>query len=87
MLLDLRFSKILRFGKEGKLEVLVDILNSLDDAAEFLLITDNFFGPNFAEPDRYIDPRRAMFGVKLAFWAAMAVTSGRVFRAMKKTRP
>jgi hypothetical protein len=66
-LLDLRFSKVFRFGEEGKLEVLADILNAFDDTAEAFYVTSNFYSPNFAKPNIFVLPRRAMIGVKLAF--------------------
>jgi hypothetical protein len=66
-LLDLRVSKIFRIGEQGKLELLVDILNTLDDTAEAFLVTNNFYSPNFEKPRILIAPRRAMLGVKLSF--------------------
>jgi hypothetical protein len=66
-LLDLRVSKVFRFGKEGKLEVLADILNVLNDTAEVLLVSNNFYSPNFEEPDFFVNPLRAMLGVKFSF--------------------
>jgi hypothetical protein len=66
-LLDLRVSKIFRFGKDGKVEILADILNLLNDAAETSLVTNNFYSPNFENASRFVDPLRAMLGVKLAF--------------------
>lgn len=66
-LLDLRVSKIFRFGREGKVEILADILNVLNDTAEFSLVTNNFFSPNFEESSRFVHPLRAMIGVKFSF--------------------
>jgi len=66
-LLDLRFSKIFRFGKGGKIEVLADILQTLNDTAEVFYVTSNFYSPNFAKPDLFVPPRRAMIGVKFSF--------------------
>jgi outer membrane receptor protein involved in Fe transport len=66
-LLDLRISKILRFGKDGRIEILADILNVFDDTAETSIVTNNFYSPNFERPSRFVDPRRAMLGVKLFF--------------------
>jgi hypothetical protein len=66
-LLDVRLSKIFRVGKEGRIEVLADILNVLNDTAEVQLVTNNLFSGNFEKPNRWVDPRRAMIGVKLSF--------------------
>ncbi len=66
-LLDLRISKIFRFGKDGKVELLADILNLLNDTAETSLVTNNFYSDNFEKPSSFVDPLRAMIGVKLAF--------------------
>ena len=64
-LLDLRVSRAISFGGLGRVELLVDILNALNDTAEEGLATDNFFSPNFAQPSVFMDPRRAMIGVRL----------------------
>jgi hypothetical protein len=66
-LLDLRVSKIFRFGRKGKVEILADILNVVNDTAEVSLVTNNFFSPNFGEESRFVDPLRAMLGVKFSF--------------------
>ncbi len=66
-LLDLRISKIFRIGGERRIEVLADILNLFQEKAEESIVTRNFFSPNFAEPDTFIDPLRAMIGFKLHF--------------------
>jgi len=36
-----------------------------NDTAEEALATDNFYSPNFGLPSVFIDPRRAMLGVRL----------------------
>ena len=64
-LLDLRVSKTISFGRMGRVELLVDVLNVLNDTAEEDLATDNLFSPNFGQPSIFIDPRRAMMGVRL----------------------
>ena len=64
-LLDLRISRPISFGGSTKLELLVDVLNVLDDMAEEGVATDNLFSPNFGQPIMFIDPRRAMIGVRL----------------------
>ena len=64
-LLDVRLSKTLRIGGIGRIDVLVDVLNALNDAAEESLATDNVFSPNFMQPTVFLDPRRAVLGVRL----------------------
>jgi hypothetical protein len=64
-LLDLRLSRVFAAGRLGRIELLVDVLNALNDTAEEGLATDNLFSPNFAQPTLFLDPRRAMLGVRL----------------------
>ena len=49
----------------GRIEVLVDVLNALNDPAEEALATDNLFGPTFGRGVAFVDPRRAMVGIRL----------------------
>jgi len=63
-LLDLRVSQA--FGStHGRVELLLDVLNVLNDTAEEAVATDNFFSPNFGRPTLFMDPRRAMVSVRL----------------------
>ena len=62
-LLDLRLSRTIVAGRVGRVELLVDVLNVLNDTAEEGLATDNLFSPNFGQPTVFVDPRRAMVGV------------------------
>ena len=64
-LLDVRISKAITVGQLGRIELLMDVLNALNDSAEEELASDNRFSPNFAQPTIFMDPRRAMFGVRL----------------------
>ena len=64
-LLDLRVSRMIRFGGGQRIELLVDVLNALNDTAEEGLATDNQFSPNFGQPTVFMDPRRAMVSVRL----------------------
>jgi hypothetical protein len=64
-LLDIRASKTLRFGNVGRVELLIDLLNLLNDTAEEGLATDNLFGSTFAQPTVFINPRRVMVGARL----------------------
>jgi hypothetical protein len=65
-LLDLRVSRTVRFGGVGSVDLLVDVLNVLNDTAEEALATDNLFSPNFGQPTVFMDPRRAMFSVRMS---------------------
>ena len=49
-LLDLRVSRTIPFGGAGRIELLLDVLNALNDTAEEALATDNLFSPNFGQP-------------------------------------
>jgi hypothetical protein len=66
-LLDLRISKIFRFGGDGRLEVLADILNLFQEEAEESVVSRNVFSPNFGAGAIFIDPMRVMLGVKVHF--------------------
>ena len=37
----------------------------LNETAEEELATDDFFGPNLGQPTRFVNPRRAMLGLRL----------------------
>ena len=64
-LLDLRVSRTISFGGLGRVELLLDLLNALNDTAEEGLATDNLFSPNFGQPTVFVDPRRAMVSVRV----------------------
>jgi hypothetical protein len=64
-LLDLRVSKALTLPRGGRVDLLLDILNVLDGTAAETLAADNLFSPNFGVPATFMDPRRAMIGVRL----------------------
>ena len=49
------------------IDLMFDILNVLNDTAEEALVTDNFFAGTFGQPKQFIDPRRAMLGVRVNF--------------------
>jgi TonB dependent receptor-like, beta-barrel len=63
-LLDLRVSRSFGFT-QGRVELLFDVLNLLNDTAEEAVATDNFYSPTFGQPTIFIDPRRAMISVRL----------------------
>jgi hypothetical protein len=64
-LLDLRVSRAIRFTSAGRIELLVDLLNVFNDTAEEGLASDNLFGSNFGQPTAFLDPRRAMVGIRM----------------------
>jgi len=64
-LLDLRLSKTFSFGGVGRIELLVDVLNALNDTAGEALATDNLYSPTFGQPTVFMDARRVMLGVRL----------------------
>jgi hypothetical protein len=64
-LLDLRLSRTIAFGHLGRIELLVDLLNALNDTAEEGLATDNLFSANFGQPTVFLDPRRAMVSARV----------------------
>jgi hypothetical protein len=64
-LLDVRVSKTLTFGGSAKIDLLLDVLNLLNDTAEEALVSDNISAATFGQARAFIDPRRAMLGVRL----------------------
>jgi hypothetical protein len=61
----MRVSRTFSFAGVGRVDLLLDILNLLNDTAEESIATDNFVSSNFAQPIVFMDPRRAMVGVRL----------------------
>lgn len=64
-LLDIRLSKAFSFGASRRVELLMDVLNLLNDTVEEGLVSENLFSPNFGLPNTFVDPRRAMAGVRV----------------------
>ena len=64
-LLDVRVSRAISLRGVGRIELLLDVLNALNDTAEDGLVTDNLFSTKFGGATSYVDPRRAMVGVRL----------------------
>jgi hypothetical protein len=64
-LLDMRVSRTISFGGRTRVDLMMDVFNLLNDAAEEGLVTDERFSPNFGQPNLFVDPRRIMFGVQL----------------------
>ena len=59
-----RLSRAFPF-RAGRLELLFDVLNALNESAEEALATENLFSSNFGQGVAFVDPRRAMLGVRL----------------------
>ena len=64
-LLDMRLSRTIAVGGIRRIELLVDVLNVLNDTAEEGLATDNLYSPTFGQSTVFLDPRRAMIGLRL----------------------
>jgi hypothetical protein len=69
-LLDLRLSRAIALGRPGRIDLLLDVLNLLDDTAEEglateTMMTETVFSPTFGQPVSFVDPRRVMLGVRL----------------------
>ncbi len=63
-LVDVRLSRMFPCGS-GRIELLLDVLNLLNEAAEEGLATDNLFSTNFSQATVFADPRRVMLGVRV----------------------
>ena len=63
-MLDLRVSRAFSIGGVTRIELLMDVLNALNDTAEEGLASDNYAALNFGQPNVFMDPRRAMVGVR-----------------------
>ena len=66
-LVDLRVARTVRMGASGTVEVIADVLNLLDDAAEEALTSENPASQTFGRARQFIDPRRVMVGVRVNF--------------------
>jgi hypothetical protein len=70
-LLDVRLSRPVALGNGRRAELLIDVLNLLNDAAEEGIVSDTQvtetvrINPTFAQPNAFVDPRRVMFGVRV----------------------
>jgi hypothetical protein len=64
---DLRVSKSLQIAESARIELLADVLNVLNSSAEEGLVDDNLFSQNFSRPNVFVDPRRAMMGIRFVF--------------------
>jgi len=61
----MRLSRTFSFGGSRRIELLVDVLNVLNDTAEEGLVSENLFSKNFGLPTTFVDPRRAMVGLRV----------------------
>ena len=64
-LLDVRVSRPMSLGRGARAELLIDLFNLFDDTAAEGLTSDNLFATNFGQASQFVDPRRAMVGVRL----------------------
>ena len=69
-LLDVRLSRTFRFGAGARIDVMLDVLNVLDDAAEEslvsdVLLTETAMNASFGSPNVFMDPRRAMLSARI----------------------
>ena len=64
---DVRVSKQFRFGPNRHVEILLDALNVLNKSSVQTFISLNAFSENFERGNTFIEPRRAMFGVKVFY--------------------
>lgn len=64
-LLDFRVSRTVALGARARVDLLLDVLNALNDVAEEGIASDNQFGSTLGQPTVFMDPRRAMLGVRL----------------------
>jgi hypothetical protein len=64
-LVDVRISKAVNLAGVGRVELMLDVLNALNDTAEEGIATDNAFNQNFGRGTLFMDPRRAMIGARV----------------------
>jgi hypothetical protein len=70
-LLDVRLSRPIPVGRAGRLDLLLDVLNVLNDKAEEGLVSDTLVtesvarNSTFGQPNVFVDPRRVMLGLRL----------------------
>jgi hypothetical protein len=67
----LRLSHPFRLGAHGRVEVMLDVLNVLNDSAEESLVSDvmlteSVITPTFGNPNVFMDPRRAMLSARFS---------------------
>jgi len=62
---DLRIARTIPCGGLGRIELLVEVLNALNEPAAENVASDNLFAANFGQGTVFLDPRRAMVAVRL----------------------
>jgi len=65
--LDLRIAKTLSLPRGGTVDLLVDALNLLNDTAEEGIQTTDVISPDLGRGTQFMDPRRAMIGIRVNF--------------------
>lgn len=63
--LDVQVFKTFRVSHTANVDLMLDVLNLLNDAAEEAVASDNVLSATFGSPTQFMDPRRAMLGVRL----------------------
>ena len=63
-ILDLRVSRALRTSRLGRVDLVLDVLNVLNDSAFEAIKTDVWGASTFGQGSVFMDPRRAMLSVK-----------------------
>jgi hypothetical protein len=66
-LMDVRLSRAFELAPKTRVELLLDVFNAFNNTAEERLADDNLFSQNFSRPSVFVDPRRAMLGVRFSF--------------------
>ena len=66
-LMDVRLSRAIELAPRTRIELLLDVFNAFNSTAEERLADDNLFSQNFGRPSVFVDPRRAMLGVRFSF--------------------
>ena len=64
-LFDVRLSRPIALAGVGRIELLLDVLNVLNETAEEGLASDDLFSLSFEQPAVFVDPRRGMVSVRL----------------------
>jgi len=66
-LMDMRLSRAFELARKTRIELLLDVFNTFNSTAEERIADDNLFSQNFGRPSVFVDPRRAMLGVRFSF--------------------
>jgi hypothetical protein len=66
---DIRLSRSIDLARKNRVELLFDVFNAFNRTAEEQLADDSLFSQNFGRPSVFVDPRRAMVGVRFSFFS------------------